>query len=83
MEVKTTLRYLRKTVVELQSTHTVAEGCTAGALAGRIIEEHQAQAGINFTGASIAVLVNGRLAAEDWLLHDGDVMQILPVAAGG
>ena len=83
MKVNVTLRYLKKELVEIRSEQNVDEGCTAGSLCSKIITEHAREEGINFTGANIAVLVNGRLATDDTLLKDGDEMKIMPVAAGG
>ena len=83
MELEVTLRYLTKTVVEVKSREQVPEGCTAGELAAAVLQKHESERGIHFTGASIAVLVNGKLAADKTPLQDGDEMKILPVAAGG
>ncbi len=83
MKVNVTLRYLQKTVIEIRSIEEVDESCTVGELSSRIIEAHTKEAGINFTGANIAVLVNGRLACAGQLLNDNDEMKIIPVAAGG
>ena len=83
MKVNVTLRYLKNEPVEIKSTEEIDENCTAGKLCTDVITAHAAQEGINFTGANIAVLVNGRLAADDWKLHEGDEVKIIPVAAGG
>lgn len=83
MKVDVTLRYLKKSLVEIKTTEEVDETCTAGELCNRIVSDHAKAEGINFTGANIAVLVNGRLAAGEMLLHDGDDIKIMPVAAGG
>ena len=83
MKINVTLRYLQKTVIEIRSTEEVREGCTAGELSSHIMDAHTKEAGINFTGANIAVLVNGRLADAGQLLNDNDEMKIIPVAAGG
>ena len=83
MKVNVTLRYLQKTLVEIKTTEEVDKNCTAGELSARIIRDHSQKEGINFTGASIAVLVNGRLAKDDLPLKDNDEMKIMPVAAGG
>lgn len=83
MKVNVTLRYLQKKLVEIKTVEIVEDDCTAGKLCEQIINAHTASEGINFTGANIAILVNGRLASEDWQLHEGDEVKIMPVAAGG
>ena len=83
MKVNVTLRYLQKTVIEIRSIEEVDESCNVGELSSRVIEAHTKEAGINFTGANIAVLVNGRLADASQRLNENDEMKIIPVAAGG
>lgn len=83
MKIHVTLCYRRESVKEYKLEAKAEEGTTAGGLAEKIINDHSIQEGINFSGASIAVLVNGRLAADEMPLSDGDIVKIIPVAAGG
>lgn len=83
MTVNVTLRYLSKEQVNIKKEITLENSCTAGELSARIIHEEEEKEGIRFSGANIAMVVNGRLAAPEQSLEDGDEMLILPVAAGG
>lgn len=83
MKVEVTLRYLHRTLKEIRTSEEVPEGCTAGELSASIIKAQEMREGIEFAGASIVTLVNGRLVTKETLLHDGDVVKIMPVAAAG
>lgn len=83
MKVYVTLKYLHRTKVEISLTEEVDAGTTAGELSSKVLADHEKQEGIHFTGANVAVLVNGRLSAREMVLNDGDEMKIIPVAAGG
>lgn len=83
MKVTVTLRYLRKTLVEIKTEEEVPAGYTAGELSSSVIKAHEKQEGIEFAGASIVTLINGKLAAPDQLLSEGDDIKIMPVAAAG
>ena len=83
MTVNVTLRYLSKEQVTIKKEITLENSCSAGELSARIIHEEEEKEGIRFSGANIAMVVNGRLAAPEQSLKDGDEMLILPVAAGG
>ena len=83
MKVNVTLRYLRRTLVEIKTEEEVPEGYTAGELSSSVIKAHEAKEKIEFAGASIVTLVNGRLVTADEPLHEGDDIKIMPVAAAG
>lgn len=83
MKINVRLRYLTDKPVEIVMTQEVEDHCSMGNLRDIVINTHMKKADIHFTGANIAVLVNGRLASDDLPLHDGDEVRIFPVAAGG
>ena len=83
MKVNVTLRYLAEDLVNVTREISIDPGCTAGELSARVVREEEQKEGIRFSGASIVVLINGKVAAPERLLKEGDVIRIVPVAAGG
>lgn len=83
MTVQVTLRYLSKEQVNITKELTLDNGCTAGELSAWIVQEEEKRESIRFSGASIVTVVNGRIAAPEQVLKEGDEIKILPVAAGG
>ena len=83
MTVKVTLRYLYKSLIYRTTEEIISEGCSAGELAARLVRAEEDKEDIQFSGASIVILINGQVATPDHLLEDGDEIKIFPVAAAG
>ena len=83
MDVQVIFRYPGMKRAEIRNNIEVPEECTAGELTSSFIRDYEKREGVHFTGASILTLVNGKLAADEIPLRDGDVINIIPVAAGG
>ena len=83
MKVSVTLRYLTDTFVTRTKEMDLPAGSTVGELTRQIIREEEGTQDLSFSSASVVTLVNGRIAASDAALRDGDVVRILPVAAAG
>ena len=83
MKVNVTLRYLTSSLVIRTKELELSAGVTAGDLTRQVIREEEEAEQIEFSGASVVTLVNGRIAAPETALHDGDEVRILPVAAAG
>lgn len=83
MTVTATVRYHNKNGNRITFTREVPPETTAGALSKSVLAALEKQEHIHFTGANIVVLIEGRIAADERLLQDGDEILIIPVAAGG
>lgn len=83
MKVEVTLRYLHRSLIEVKSTEEIPEGYTVGELAQIVIKAQEEKEEIEFAGASIVTLINGRVATHDTPLKEGDEVKIMPVASAG
>ena len=83
MRVNVTLRCLASVPVKKTTVEELPEGCTVRELCTRLIRAEEKLNGSRFSGTDVVTLVNGRVAAPDQALLDGDEVKILPVILGG